>query len=503
MENKSSERMNWKRLMCAARARELDQDYDYVRTSSGNDLRSEFEKDYQRIISSAAFRRLQDKTQVFPLDKSDFIRTRLTHSLEVANFARSIGRMIGARMTAENIDADFTQQTAQDICAVLECAGLLHDIGNPPFGHFGEDAIRDWFKKNLEKTDYLGTPVSELLTPQQKNDFYMFEGNTQAIRVVTKLHFMIDMYGMNLTQALLATIMKYPGSSLEIHYDKNDPDRDIARKKMGYFYADRETFNRISDMCGTYGRRHPLVFALEAADDIAYKTADIEDAVKKKLITVPQLIYEIRKEADRKKLCSFMEGDDCGDQLAKAEQLAVKLQKYYDRALENEYDDPDLYAIQNWIVRVQGTMLACSVDSFIKNYDLIMEGGYKKELLADTSGALIMDILGDVAYRYAFTTVPILKLEVAADAIFTYMLERVVSALRYYDTPYWKEKSTAVDQKMVGLISSSFMQTYNYYSQGCDEYEKLYLRLILATDYVSGMTDGYAKRIYQELRGID
>lgn len=489
--------MTWEQLMCPDRARD-----NIGRKNSTTDLRSEFEKDYQRIISSAAFRRLQDKTQVFPLDKSDFIRTRLTHSLEVANFARSIGTMLGTRLVNEKIDPDFSEQTKEDITAVLECAGLLHDIGNPPFGHFGEDAIRDWFKINLTKIEYRGKTIADALSEQQKRDFYYFEGNTQALRVVTKLHFMVDNNGMNLTRALLATIMKYPGSSMDIKYDKNDPNKDIAKKKMGYFYADRDIYNMVIESCGTNGRRHPLAFALEAADDIAYKTADIEDAVKKRLVNVPTLMREIKIAMDNARLDEFTEKVDKSAQIVKTQWFLDKLERYYNRALENGYDDPDLYAVQNLIVRVQGAMLSCAVDSFVDNYEDIMNGNYKKELLCGTSGELMMDILGDVAYRYAFVTEPILKLEVAADAIFTFLLDKLVNALKYYDTDEWKEKSSAVDQKMVGIISSSFMQNYKYYSQGCSEEEKLYLRMLLATDYVSCMTDSYAKRMYQELNGI-
>lgn len=495
--NNNQERMNWKRLMSPVRARDVSS-----RPRSTTDLRSEFEKDYQRIISSSSFRRLQDKTQVFPLDKSDFIRTRLTHSLEVANFARSIGRMLGMRIINEGIDPDFNMQTKDDICAVLECSGLLHDIGNPPFGHFGEDAIRDWFKVNLDKYEYNGKKLSEVLNPQQIGDFIHFEGNTQALRVVTKLHFMVDKYGMNLTQALLSTIMKYPGSSLEINYDKKDPSRDIARKKMGYFYADKETFLRATESCGTYGRRHPLAFCLEAADDIAYKTADIEDAVKKGLLDVPTLIRELKTALDAAKLMEFTKGTE-NSTIAQTEWLINKLQSKYNQAIDCGFENPNLYAIQNWVVRVQGIMLSCAVDSFINNYDSIMEGIYKTELLSNTRGELVMDVLGDVAFRYAFMTEPILKLEVAADNIFNYLLDRLIKALVYYDTPQWKEKASAVDQKMIGLISSSFVQTYKFYSEGSSDEDKLYLRLLLATDYISGMTDSYAKRLYQELRGID
>ncbi len=484
--------MEWNTLMCPDRIRSV------VRTATLSDARSEFEKDYQRIISSAAFRRLQDKTQVFPLDKSDFIRTRLTHSLEVANFARSLGRMIGTRIIEDKKDPAFTTQTHEDICAVLECAGLLHDIGNPPFGHFGEDAIRDWFKRNLETIEYNGEKLSEVLSEQQKLDFIHFEGNTQALRVVSKLHFMVDEHGMNLTKALLATIMKYPVSSAQIKYDKNDPERDVTTKKMGYFAADKEVFESVQSGCQTGGRRHPLAFALEAADDIAYKTADIEDAVKKGLLDLSVLIKEIeiaienakKNKADR-------------EMIENTAKLLGKLEHYYKKAIDQEYEEPQLYAVQNWVVRVQGVLLTSAVDGFMDNYDAIMAGTYKKELLEGTPGALMADVLSDVAYRFAFLSEPILKLEVAADAIFDFLLTRLVRALIYYDTKEWKEHARAVDEKMVGLISSSFMQTYRIHSTGKSEEEKLYLRLLLATDYVSGMTDSYARRLYRELRGIE
>ena len=484
--------MEWKKLMCPDRIRTVN------RGSGSSDARTEFEKDYQRIISSASFRRLQDKTQVFPLDKSDFIRTRLTHSLEVANFARSIGRMLGNRIIEEDRDPDFDADMREDICAVLECAGLLHDIGNPPFGHFGEDAIRDWFRKNLSEIDYCDGKLIDALSEQQIKDFTYFEGNTQALRVVTKLHFMVDEHGMNLTKALLATIMKYPGSSLEISYDKNDPDRDIARKKMGYFWADRTVFEDVQASCGTNGHRHPLAFALEAADDIAYKTADIEDAVKKGLLTIDALRREITKaidEAEQKKASQ--------QAVQTAKKLLSSLDYYYQKAIDQGYDDIELYAVQNWVVRVQGMLLPAVVDSFMEHYDDIMNGCYKKELLSGTCADLIMDVLGDVALRYAFLSEPILKLEVAADAIFDFLLTGLVKALRYYDTPMWKEKATAVDTKYVGLISSSYMQVYRINSKGTSDNDRLYQRLLLATDFVSGMTDSYARRLYRELRGIE
>lgn len=211
--------MEWTRLLSTKRQRPgRHQD---VR-SADTDLRSEFEKDYHRIIGSASFRRLQDKTQVFPLDKSDFIRTRLTHSMEVSSLAKSLGQNIGESILAHKKDASFTSGMKEDICNILQCAGLIHDIGNPPFGHYGEFAIREWFERNLPVLKYHGTPIEELLEEQMRKDFYHFEGNAQALRLVSKLHFLVDENGMNLTYALLNTIIKYPVSSTQIRPESGD-----------------------------------------------------------------------------------------------------------------------------------------------------------------------------------------------------------------------------------------------------------------------------------------
>ena len=232
--------MEWSTLLSPRRERESSEKY------RSSDLRSEFEKDYHRIIGSASFRRLQDKTQVFPLDKSDFIRTRLTHSMEVSSLAKSLGQNIGESILVHKKDSSFTVQMKEDICNILQCAGLIHDIGNPPFGHYGEAAIREWFERNLPLLTYHGTSLEELLEPQMREDFYHFEGNAQALRLVSKLHFLVDENGMNLTYALLNTIIKYPVASTKIHPESGD----IREKKMGYYYADRELFEDIVSETG-------------------------------------------------------------------------------------------------------------------------------------------------------------------------------------------------------------------------------------------------------------
>lgn len=490
--------MEWSKLLCDDRVRNY-------RSRSVHDLRTEYEKDYHRIIGSASFRRLQDKTQVFPLDNSDFIRTRLTHSLEVSSLAKSLGQNVSQRILQEVKDEKFLPEYQGYICDILQCAGLLHDIGNPPFGHFGETAIRDWFRRNLSRIQYDWTgkcqtpqPLNELLTEQMQADFYHFEGNTQALRVVGKLHYLVDENGMNLTKALLGTIIKYPGSSLEIKSTSH-----IKHKKMGYYYAERQLFADLQESLGTNGNRHPLAFLLEAADDIAYKTADIEDAVKKGCITYEQLISELEAAreqiTDEKKKSAFTK-------------MLDSLKKKYERAKERGLHQQQINAVQNWVVYVQGWMIGAATDCFIRNYHQIMEGAYGtggEDLFAGTDGEPMMKALGDIAFRYAFQIKPILKLEIAAQSIFDFLLERFTDAVLYYDTSC---PLTAVQQKMLLLLSDNYIAIYHHFAKEVEmsglsrrekEAEKLYLRLLLVTDNVCGMTDSYAKRLYQELKGID
>lgn len=469
--------MNWNELLSGDRIR------SFQKSTTSRDLRTEFEKDYHRIIGSASFRRLQDKTQVFPLDKSDYIRTRLTHSLEVSSFARSLGQNVGEKIIREKKDSSFTLQMKEDICAILQCAGLLHDIGNPPFGHFGETIIQDWFREHLPILSYNNKPLTEVLTKQMQNDFYHFEGNAQALRVVSKLHFLVDENGMNLTKVLLGTIIKYPVSSIEI--DKTSGD--IRAKKMGYFYADRQTFENIQSSLSTNGKRHPLAFLLEAADDIAYKTADIEDSIKKGCISYTLLIDELKK-----RMIAEEENEDY-------KKMIGILERKYKKAIENEYEKPDIYAVQNWVVSIQGHMIFAASDSFIDHYDEIMEGTYNKDLFYGTSVEKMMDALGDVAYRYAFISKPIFKLEIAAKSILDFLLDKFVNAVLYFDT---EERLSDIHKKLIKLISEDYKRIYHHFSKGRSEEEKLYLRLLLVTDYVCGMTDSYAKNLYQELNGI-
>ena len=472
--------MNWKNILCEDRIRQ------FSKSTSSRDLRTEFEKDYHRIISSAAFRRLQDKTQVFPLDKNDYVRTRLTHSLEVSSFARSLGQSVGQSIINNKLSIDFSYEQRESISDILECAGLIHDIGNPPFGHFGESAIQDWCKNNFVKLTFKEKKIDEILSDEQKNDFYHFEGNAQALRVVSKLHFLVDENGMNLTKALLSTIIKYPVNSTGI--DKYSGN--IRTKKMGYFDADKDIFENVDASVGSNGNRNPLTYLLEAADDIAYLTADIEDSLKKGMISLDTLILEINKrisKSQNKEAADF------------ANQCLEKLNKKYEKATDKNLSEPDVYAIENWMVIVQGQVLQIVTDCFVDNYESIMAGTFAKSLIEGSKASLLMDILGDIAFKYTFTSKPIYKLEIAADTILNFLLDKFMKAILYYDTD---EKLSVVDKKIISMISRDYMHIYHYYSEGKSESDRLYLRLLLVTDYICGMTDSFAKNLYQEFNGL-
>jgi dGTPase len=315
-------------------------------------------------------------------------------------------------------------------------------------------------------------------------DFYNFEGNAQALRLLTKLHFLVDENGMNLTYALLNTIVKYPVPSTGI----NPHSGDIRDKKMGYFYAEEDLYHKIASATGTEGLRHPLTFLLEAADDIAYKTADIEDAYKKGCISYYTLLRELEvyeQQASPRELEYF--------------NAAQVLRDKYAQAVKRHIVDKEEFALQNFLVRVQGFLISCATYGFLGNYHAIMEGTYRCDLFEFTYARGLMKLLGDVAYQYAFVSNPIFKLEIAAGTVLDFHLDHFITAALYYDT---EVPQRDVEEKLMSLISENYRQAYFSAAAGKSEGERLYLRLLLVTDYVCGMTDSYAKSLYQELNGI-
>ncbi len=472
--------MTWDRLLSPKRSR------DIVSPRPG-DVRSEFAKDYHRILSSPSFRRLQDKTQVFPLDRGDFVRTRLTHSLEVSSFAGSIGDTAFTGLMKTH--PEITPQVRQDCIEILRCSGLIHDIGNPPFGHFGENTIRQWFGEHFGELSFKGRPAKELLTEQMIGDFLHFEGNAQALRVLTKLHVLIDIgNGMNLTYALLNTIIKYPVSSLNI----NKKSGNIKDKKMGYFTAEQQIFEDVTRSTGAVGCRYPLTFLLESADDIAYKTADIEDAAVKKLISYNQLLEEI---SSRK----YLERCENEQERTALNSAAENLRHCLDSAQNRGLPLAEKKAVQRWVVNLQSTLIYAVSDAFSENYDAIMNGTFTRELLAASPVQVLADALSDIAYRYAFQSPGVLKTELSACAMMNLLLDSITGAALRFGT----DEQRITDSNLMSLLPEEFLMVCRKSCEGKSNAEQAYLRLLLATDCVCSMTDGYARELFRTLSGIE
>lgn len=472
-------KFSWERLLCAERERSSG-------TANPLDIRTDFRKDYHRIIGSASFRRLQDKAQVYPLYRGDFVRTRLTHSLEVSSFAGSLGNTIFRRLI--DCETEGVDEAVREKCAdILECAGLIHDIGNPPFGHFGEFAIRQWFADNMKRLEFKGRSASELLTDRMKADFLNFEGNAQALRLLSRLHCLIDMNtGMNLTFALLNTIIKYPTNSLEI--DKKCGN--VCRKKMGYYLAEEELFRKITEKTGVGTSRYPLTFILESADDIAYKTADLEDASAKGLLPLGTLIEELLSE-------KYLEKCKTQDEKNALESAAEELKKAKISAEKMGVKDAGTRAISRWLPKMHNKLLYAAADAFCENYESIMNGEFNGELLSSSSVRALSDAFSDIAYRYAFRSSGIVENELSEDAVMSFLLDKITRAALSFGT----ENARGYDRDLTEVLSENYLEICKKSCEGKSDSEQCYRRLLFATDCVCGMTDGYAKDFYHTLRG--
>lgn len=476
--------MEWPKLLSTESQFKRDSDDEF---SQKYEI-SAFENDQKAIVSSAAFRRLQDKTQVFPLDKSDFVRTRLTHSIEVSTISRQLGIMITNNRDKRYSRKEFEDQHTKDsIISVLSCAGLLHDLGNPPFGHFGEDVIREWFKNEFDKNSFTYGEhiIKEFLTPQMVADLCNFEGNAQSLRILSKGH------DTNLTYCVLSALIKYPTDS-ENFFDEDD---DVKRHKVGYFAAEKTLFEKIGNTVGTQisegvYTRHPLAYLMEAADDIAYSLSDVEDALKKKKFTLNQFIVYFHENVEK-----------ITDE--KNKHYSTMLLKHLTENLpETRNVENDFIAFQKWADYARKWFMYTVAFSFSFNYKKIMTGSYKNELFDDCFHKNSKKILKDIMKLYVYDSSEILKLELSANKIITSLLNDFIYAVLYWNPDENKCSLPIAQQKLIHLIPENYKNDYRNL-HGDNEAENLYLRFLMVTDYISGMTDSYAKNLYRELNGID
>lgn len=439
--------------------------------------------DYDTIICSTLFRRLQDKAQVFPLDEDDYVRTRLTHSLEVSAIGKKLGEYVFHKLKKEAKDPWFETHTEKDFSDVLLCAGLVHDIGNPPFGHFGEYAIREWFQTNLSQLSLGTRKVTEILSDWQLQDLYSFEGNAQSLRLLSRTPYLEGNNGFNLSYSVLGAIIKYPISSADLI--SNNPNH---YKKMGYNFSERELFADLNAAMGMDGCRHPLSYLLEAADDIAYRTSDLEDAMVKQVISFQQItdVFQKYEAGLHEKMLYGVDAYECMNKLA----------SFYREELAKKRRNPELTAVQRWNQYIQGLMIEDAGTSFIQHYDQIMQGSFRGDLFDNTFSGYLITAISDLSEKYIYTSSVKTRTELFGRRIVHSLLDQFMRAAIVYDTDM---KMTFIEQRTIDTVSSFYKSMYHAQAHGKTEQEKLYLRILMITDYISGMTDNYAKRLYREL----
>ena len=438
----------WEKLLTNKR---LGEDFN---KKTEEDIRSDFQKDYDRIIFSNSFRRLGKKTQVHPLAKNDHIHSRLTHSLEVSSVGRSLGLKVGNLLRRRN---DLPENYNEgDIATIVQVASLAHDIGNPPFGHAGEFAIRHWFNSEGEK--YL-----EFLNEKEKNDFKLFEGNAQGFRIVTQLEEKYMKGGMRLTYASLGTLVKYPWCS--------NSNKALEKEKFNIFYSEKNIFQKIFEelslkACNNIYKRHPLSYLMEAADDICYGILDIEDAVELSIIP-----YDKAKNV----LCEI-----------------IKLEP--NRKIENVYCekiDENLTkrkGIGKLRAKAINSLIELVFEEFDNEYDCIVNGEYDNSLLdgLKIKNKKLSDIFKEIKklnYENIFAERRKIEIEIGAYEIISILLERI--KLKEINNLPFKYK------RILELMGDEHPN------------EKLsyYENLLKVTDYISGMTDNYATYIANQFSG--
>jgi dGTPase len=445
--------MNWKILLSEQRVGDKKN-----KTSSFGKLRSEFEVDFDRIIFSQPFRRLQDKTQVFPLPEMDFVHTRLTHSLEVSSVGRSLGKNVGAELIQKY--PDLEQITPFDFGAITGAAALAHDVGNPPFGHSGEDAISDFFRTNPK-----AVKIKNELSEAEWNDLINFEGNAQGFRLLVRK----KLQGLKLTEATMGAFTKYPRPSV---ISKTDTNRK-SQKKYGFFQSEKEHFAEISTNLGLIKTsekddiwcRHPLAFLVEAADDICYNIIDLEDSFGLGLVT-----FEEAK--------GFLVG------IIKERYRADKL----DEIPGNKEKIGVLRAIAIQVLVEQVTI------AFMAHEKEILAGQFDKALTGQIPASETLNAISSFSVERIYRSRQVMEKEAAGFEVISGLLETFIDAvyLKFHDPDVYSKRQESIYRLLPSVTK--------YQLENDDQ--SVYESILTVTDFISGLTDSSALSIFRTIKGI-
>ncbi|MBC9070596.1 deoxyguanosinetriphosphate triphosphohydrolase [Thauera sp. CAU 1555] len=422
--------------------------------------RSPFQRDYDRILFSSAFRRMQDKTQVFPLAKNDYVRTRLTHSLEVSSVGRSLGVMVGDVLLKKYSELNSAGLQVSDFGTIVAAACLSHDIGNPPFGHAGESAIQDWFRS----PDVDGRYVSGRgMQDARQEDLKSFEGNAQGFRILTRLQFPSQVGGMQLSAAVLGAFAKYPRRSVV----DLPGTGGISGKKFGFFYADEESFRQVAEVLELPEKadgawyRHPLAFLMEAADDICYRIMDVEDGFRTGCLHFDEVRCLFEGVLDEPSLRRL---DDIPSNKHKVEYLRAK-------------------AIDLAIREV--------VAVFLEREEAMLTGEFDDDLMSHVAHAAEFRAFKDLAREKVYSARAVVEVEACGYKVLGGLLDAFLAAIDDYASGGGKKASPKSKTMLRLLPEGSYREDLDFYE-----------RALVASDAVSGMTDSFALMMYQRIHGI-
>lgn len=475
--------MDWHKLLNSNRRKDIHGTSPQKFGTNTSNGRYEVERDYDRILFSTPIRRLADKTQVFPLEINDSVRTRLTHSHEVSNLARGIG----IRLTFELKDAIFTQGVDEIILersvpALLAAIGLVHDLGNPPFGHQGETAIQHWFEVNQQKV--FGDSPEDYI-----QDFLKFDGNSQTFRLVTKLQILNDNFGLNLTYATLASMLKYPNSSTSKLESK-------VWKKHGFFKSEEDIVKDVWEHTGLQeGVRHPLTYVMEACDDIAYSVLDAEDTVKKGLASFYDLVdfleFWVSKNQSPKK----------NDNLQIISNVIEKIKKKNSEFKRENLSPAELNDMSMQMFRVYSIaeLVNGVVEAFKNNIQSFVNlECIQTDLISLSYGAELCKALKEFDYRWGYRHKSVLKLELEG---FNYIhgLMNMLWIGIHGQLKGEHDSRTPFGKYAYQKISENYRRVFE---DSKNEMPIIYKEAQLLTDAISGMTDSYLIILHDELKSL-